>query len=70
MGHQDCLLSCLGMGETVCGRRGQDDCMANMYLDEGVAGYDGRTDVCRLAICFDMGGWRTEDGGWREIPWE
>lgn len=28
--------------------------MANIYLHEGLAGYDGRTDVCRLAICFDM----------------
>lgn len=70
-GHQDCLLSCLGMGGgTVCGYSGQDGCMANIYLHEGLAGYDGRTDVCRLAICFDMdgmedGGWRTEDGGWR-----
>lgn len=38
--------------------------MANIYLHEGLAGYDGRTDVCRLAICFDMDG--MEDRGWME----
>jgi len=30
--------------------------MVNIYLYEGVAGYDGRMDVCRLAICSDMVG--------------
>lgn len=47
-------------GGTVCGHSGQDVGMANIYLHEGLAGYDGRTDVCRLAICFDMDG--MEDG--------
>jgi hypothetical protein len=53
---QDCLLGCLGTGGTVCGHGDQDDCMANIYLYEDVAGYDEQMDVCRLAICFDMVG--------------